>query len=78
MTEHTYIYAWNWLYVMDYYKCMLRECGDRIINMYIQDSVKKEYMYVCKCMYVNMYMCMYVCMYVCLYVYIELKKGESW
>ena len=23
---------------MDYYKCMLRECGDRIINMYIQDS----------------------------------------
>ena len=38
MKEHTYIYAWNWLYVMDYYKCMLRECGDRIINMHIQDS----------------------------------------
>ena len=70
MTEHTYIYAWNWLYVMDYYKCMLRECGDRVINIYIYktvgECVKIEYMYVC----------IYVYIYVC--ICIELKKGESW
>ena len=62
MTEHTYIYAWNWLYVMDYYKCMLRECGDRIINMHIQDSKG-----VCE---------VSVCMYICMYI--EVKKGEAW
>ena len=55
---------------------MLRECGDRIINMYIQDSkgVCEDRVYVC--VYVYIYVCMYVCMYV--YICIELKKGESW
>ena len=45
-----------------------RECGDRIINMYIQDSkgvCEDEYIYVC------MYVCIYsVYMYIYMYVYI--------
>ena len=62
----------SWLYVMDYYKCMLRERGDRKINMYIQDSKGVCEDRVNVCIYIYMYVGMYVCKG------IELKKGDSW